>query len=235
MANAARMLRTGTAAALLLAACTTTTPSQDSLQNTVRNQDDAMDSLTARVDELDKQRSELELRVKVLQAEVDKARTAESAVESAKEEFRAHVREVMKEFKGDRDIQVEQTPGGYRFVVGETVLFDPGSAQLKNEGRTALARVGTTLRDGDSLVSIEGHTDNVPVAKPETLKQFPRGNIELSTARALAVWEFLAKDGGVAESRLSVAGYGPHRPRAANDTDLNRWKNRRVEILVAER
>lgn len=234
MANARRTLLCAITA-VALGACVTTNPSHQSLKNSVENQDRTIEALKSEVDRLHKVNSDLELEAKMLRAEVEKAKTAEAAVEEAKAEFRAHVADVLKQFRGDREVQVEPTEAGYKFVVGESVLFPSGSAELTEEGKKVLARVAASLRDGNSLVSVEGHTDNVPVAKPETLERFPRGNIELSLARALAVWEFLAKEGGIPESRLSVAGFGPHRPRAPNDSDLNRWKNRRVEILVAER
>ena len=87
---------------------------------------------------------------------------------------------------------------------------------------------------------VEGLTklsrEDVPSSDPkeETLKKFPRGNIELSMMRALAVWEWITKDGQVRESRVGVCGYGPHRPRVPNRTDQDRLQNRRVEIRVAE-
>ena len=33
-------------------------------------------------------------------------------------------------------------------------------------------------------------------------------------------------------SRLSIAGYGEHRPRVANDTVANRSRNRRVDVVI---
>ena len=122
---------------------------------------------------------------------------------------------------------------GYRFVLHEKVLFDSGSATLTEKGSAALANVAEALQGGTDPIHIEGHTDDVPVAKAETLEKFPRGNIELSVMRALAVWDYLVKQGGVSETRLTVAGFGPHRPRVPNSSQQNRWRNRRVEIRIA--
>ena len=73
------------------------------------------------------------------------------------------------------------------------------------------------------------------VLQEETKRRFPKGNMELSTARALAVWECLAAAlGKQDEERLSVVGFGPHRPRVPNDRERNRYRNRRVEIRVEE-
>ena len=68
----------------------------------------------------------------------------------------------------------------------------------------------------------------------ETLKSFPRGNIELSVERALVVWDYLIGEGKIDQGRLSVIGFGATRPRVPNTSELARYKNRRVEIRVAE-
>ena len=136
--------------------------------------------------------------------------------------------------QGDSDISVEATGDGYRFVLHEQVLFETGSSDLSEKGKKVLGSVADALRGGTASINVEGHTDDVPVGKPETLQKYPRGNIELSTDRALSVWEWLVKSGQLRESRLSVTGYGPHHPRVPNTSDQNRFRNRRVEIRVAE-
>ena len=66
-----------------------------------------------------------------------------------------------------------------------------------------------------------------PISTPE----FP-SNWELSTKRAVNVLRFLIEKGKVNPDRLSAVGYGPTRPIAPNDTEENRRKNRRVEIVI---
>jgi chemotaxis protein MotB len=141
---------------------------------------------------------------------------------------------MLERFRGDSDVEMERTDDGYRFVLREAVLYGSGSAELTSEGRQVLQRVADALSGGQHPVRIEGHTDDTPVQKEETLQKFPRGNMDLSVQRALAVWEYLVKDGKIDPRRVSVAGYGEHRPRVPNDSDRNRWRNRRVEIRVAE-
>jgi phosphoribosylformimino-5-aminoimidazole carboxamide ribonucleotide (ProFAR) isomerase len=53
----------------------------------------------------------------------------------------------------------------------------------------------------------------------------------LSTARALAVAEFL-KQSGLPERQIGVSGFGGHQPIATNSTPEDRRRNRRVEIFV---
>lgn len=217
------------------AAACTSIPENSELENANRNLEGTVQAQQGRIDELVARNAQLEQQTRELQARVDKARESEKTIDEAKGELSAHVREVLQRFRSDSDIEVERTDDGYRFVLREAVLFPTGSSDLTAEGKAALQRVADAVRGGQSHISIEGHTDDVPVAKPETLKKFPRGNIELSAQRALAVWAYLSKDGKVSEARLSVAGFGAHQPRVPNDSERNRWRNRRVEIRVAEK
>jgi chemotaxis protein MotB len=66
---------------------------------------------------------------------------------------------------------------------------------------------------------------------PINTREFP-SNWELSAARALSVVKFLFTHGGIDPARLSAVGYGEYRPIAPNDTEINRQKNRRIEIYV---
>lgn len=207
-------------------------PSSEALKNKNENLQGSLESMQRRIDELTADRVALDRRVKELEAQLAKVESTEKIVKEAKEEISEHVRQVMERFRGDSDIEVEQTPTGYRFVLREAVLFPTGSASLTDEGKRALQRVADALKGSNDRISIEGHTDDVPVKKPETLKKFPRGNLDLSLGRALAVWDYLVGEAKVDRSRISVCGHGANRPRVRNDSETNRWRNRRVEILV---
>jgi len=56
-------------------------------------------------------------------------------------------------------------------------------------------------------------------------------NWELSTARATGVVAYLLRQ-GVQPERLSAAGYGEFHPREPNDSDDDRARNRRVDVVV---
>ncbi|HPP47832.1 MAG TPA: OmpA family protein, partial [Accumulibacter sp.] len=75
-------------------------------------------------------------------------------------------------------------------------------------------------------VTIEGHTDNVPISNA----QFP-SNWELSAVRATTVLRLFA-DAGVAPERLTAIGYADTRPVEANTLVEGRARNRRVTILI---
>jgi chemotaxis protein MotB len=221
-------------AALCLLAVACQTPDTTTLENTVANQDRTIEAQQSEINRLAARNAELEQSNRELEAQVNKVEASDEALEEAKAELSEQVRQIQERFQGDSDIAFERTPDGFAFVLRESVLFAKGSADLTDDGRAAIQRVADALRGGQAPISIEGHTDDVPVSKAETLEKFPLGNIELSAHRALSVWEFLVKDGKLAESRVAVVGFGQHRPRVPNDSERNRWRNRRVEIRVAE-
>jgi len=221
-------------ASTALPGCASNRPPESQLGNQNRNLHGVVDEQQARIDTLTADKVELARRVRELEAQLSRVESTEHVVEAAKDEMSDTVKRMVAQFQGDSAIEVESAQGGYRFVLREAVLFTTGSATISSEGSSALGRVVAALRSGSQRLTIAGHTDDVPVKKAATLKKFPRGNIELSTARALAVWEYFVKDGGIPASRLSVAGHGPHQPRVPNSSEANRWRNRRVEILVRE-
>jgi flagellar motor protein MotB len=133
------------------------------------------------------------------------------------------------------DVTKFSVDGGYVYRMKDSILFGLGSADISNDGKKVLAEVAADINSRPhGRVYVRGHTDSTPIAKPETLKRFPHGNLELSSARALEVASVLAKDGKVADNRIVVMGFGPNEPVAANDTDANKQKNRRVEVFVAD-
>jgi len=210
-------------------------PPSGALQNENRHLHGIVRSQERRIEDLTEQRNDLERRVAELESDVARGADAEETVEQAKSEISSQVSLMVEKFKSDSDVLVEQSAGGYRFVLREKVLFGTASADLSDDGKAALRRVADALRGGTTRIRIEGHTDNQPLAKEATRERFPRGNMELSAARALAVWEFLVADGNLGAARLSVVGFGEHQPRVPNDSERNRYRNRRVEILVEER
>src|SRR5690606_19682639 len=111
-----------------------------------------------------------------------------------------------------------------QIVIAEQVQFETGSAQIRGESDPLLQAVLKVLTDHPEIVkvSVEGHTDN---RGPADL------NRKLSQDRAASVVRWLAEH-GVAETRLSSAGFGPDRPLADNETDAGRQKNRRVEFHI---
>lgn len=108
-------------------------------------------------------------------------------------------------------------------------LFAPGQAKLRPGAKRNLTRVAQAIRNSypGYLVGIEGHTDADPIRKSSW-----KNNHQLSVERAMAVYDYLRKEGGLSTSQLFVAGFGPNRPIASNTSSSGKAKNRRVELAI---
>jgi chemotaxis protein MotB len=124
-------------------------------------------------------------------------------------------------------ISTEINERGLVIHVVESSLFDPGQATLKPEAIAVLDRIAQEVKSIPNQVRVEGHTDDRPIA---TLR-FP-SNWELSSARATAVVRYFVTKYQFAPERLSALGFGEYRPLAPNNSEPNRAKNRRVDIVV---
>jgi chemotaxis protein MotB len=100
------------------------------------------------------------------------------------------------------------------------------SFRISNEGLNVIKRLAGILNKNDYQVSVEGHSDPVPILT----KQFA-SNWELSSSRATSVLRELVRD-GVAPQRLRAVGYAETRPIESNDTAAGRAANRRVELIM---
>ncbi len=112
-------------------------------------------------------------------------------------------------------------------IFNDDFLFAPGSAEMKGKGQNVLRDIARIIATIPNPVRIEGHTCNVPVSNV-----FFPSNWELSAARAGAVARFFIELGGVDVKRISVAGYGEHRPLVANSSDADRRVNNRTDIVL---
>jgi chemotaxis protein MotB len=109
------------------------------------------------------------------------------------------------------------------------VLFKSGSAKIQSNGEKVLALIAESLNAyPDRAISIEGHTDNVPIGKHSGYAS----NWQLSTARALAAVNYFQQDNAIDPQRLQVVGHGEHQPVSSNETAEGRQLNRRIEIRL---
>jgi chemotaxis protein MotB len=118
------------------------------------------------------------------------------------------------------------------------LTFKLGSTTPRAEAVAALSKLVTIINDpvvANHHVYIAGHTDNVPVSRPETKRRHP-DNWYLSVHRAVAVKKVMQK-AGLAPARIAAMGFGEYHPVAPNKTSsagkkLGNQLNRRVEIWI---
>ena len=144
-------------------------------------------------------------------------------------DFFGRLREILGSRPGVRVV-------GDRFVFESEVLFDTGRAKVSPAGRAQMEQVAVALQDLEReippeipwVMRVDGHTDKRPVTG-----QF-RSNWELSSARAIAVVQFLISR-GVSPQHLVAAGFGEFQPLDASDGDEALRRNRRIELKLTER
>lgn len=136
------------------------------------------------------------------------------------------VEEDLKKQIQEGHLGIEITTNRIKLTFASPVLFDSGSAELKEDAKNILKPVVENLMKMGNAVIVEGHTDSARVLG----KKF-RSNRELSLFRAFSVIDFLIKNGFPAE-KLSAYGYGEFKPVASNETEEGKGKNRRIEIIV---
>ncbi len=157
---------------------------------------------------------------------------AEKAQELARyrSDFFGRLREVLGE---NPDIQIV----GDRFVLQSELLFESGSAELGEKGKSQVKKLSQTLNsvaeniptDIEWIVRIDGHTDRRPIST----KEYP-SNWELSTARALAIVRYMVAQ-NVPAKRLAATGFGEFHPLDDERTNEAYTKNRRIEIKLTSR
>lgn len=125
-------------------------------------------------------------------------------------------------------IFVADKPQGIAITLSDRFLFDAGKAELKSPAFPALRQLSGLFRGIGATISIEGHTDNVPVTAASDYTD----NWELSGARALSVLRFFLDNEGLSPDTFQYAGYADTRPAYNNATVEGRQKNRRVELIV---
>lgn len=128
-----------------------------------------------------------------------------------------------------KEITIQQMQSGVVLNLPESVLFDSGSALVKQSGTKVLNKVAKELQDVPYQTIVGGFTDNVPISK-SLAKQFPT-NWDLAAARATSVVRLL-EENGVPGGRLVAVSLGENQPVASNDTPEGRAQNRRIEIRL---
>jgi chemotaxis protein MotB len=132
-------------------------------------------------------------------------------------------------------VRVDTSRRGIELELAANAFYQPGSAEVRPEARPVVAEIARTLlspRYMRFLASVEGHTDDEPIATA----QFP-SNWELSAARATNIVRLFV-DNEVAPHRLQAVGYADTRPKVPNrdiagaPIPANQALNRRIVIRI---
>jgi chemotaxis protein MotB len=127
---------------------------------------------------------------------------------------------------------------GDRFVFESSVLFDSGKADVSAAGHQSLDDLAAAVIDLEReippeipwILRIDGHTDKHPISGNGPFKS----NWELSSARAIAVVQYLMSK-GIPPDRLAAAGFAEYQPIDPGDDEEALARNRRIELKLTER
>lgn len=155
---------------------------------------------------------------------------SEKAQAAADKQLRQTLEQIERRLVAElADGQIEVERDGDRVIlrIKEKGSFGSGSADFAPPFREVIKRLADTLGPMPGTVSIEGHTDDIPMRGPRF-----RSNWELSSARAAAVATAVLSTSTIPPDRIKVSGYAETKPLVPNDSNESRAKNRRVEIVI---
>jgi chemotaxis protein MotB len=137
----------------------------------------------------------------------------------------AELRDQIEE--GSVDVETQ----GQKIIIRirEKASFGSGTAEVRSEFKPVLWRLGEIIETTQGRIVVAGHTDNVPIRTERY-----RSNWELSSARAVSVVHELLWQTAIPLPRFLVQGHGETLPIAPNDSQENRARNRRVEIILMQ-
>ncbi|MGO2076718.1 MAG: flagellar motor protein MotB, partial [Pseudoalteromonas sp.] len=129
----------------------------------------------------------------------------------------------------DGAIELESLGQQIIIRIRENGSFPSGSAFLQPKFKPIIRDIATLLKDVPGEITVSGHTDDFQVSN-----ELYTNNWDLSSKRAVAVATEMQKAQGFDKTRMVVVGHAETRPLVPNDTDVDRRRNRRVEISIMQ-
>ena len=174
--------------------------------------------------------AEVQRKIKVDVKVLQESEGTTSDSEAWEQMFSAQYRQI----RGDLSQAIEQERAevireGDKIIVrlASQGSFKSGAAEIQESFTGLLDDVGDAIQNVEGLITIEGHTDNLPVGFSLRF----RSNWDLSAARSGAVADFLLTKYSFANG-LMVSGLADTKPLMSNDTTEGRSRNRRIEVVI---
>jgi len=124
-------------------------------------------------------------------------------------------------------LEIKQEERGLVISMAQAAFFPSGDDTIDPKTFDAIDKIATLFRNSPNPIRLEGHTDSRPIHTDRF-----HNNWELSAARGIAMLDLLSTRFGVPHERLAVVGYADTVPKASNDTEEGRARNRRVDIVI---
>lgn len=149
-----------------------------------------------------------------------------SKVKKLERNFNKLYKRLEKEIKAGR-IEVSHRDNDLVIRIAEEFTFPKNRASIKKSFDPFLQDFSELLAEIEGEIHVAGHTDDRKVASVHY-----KSNWELSAARAMVFSQALMKQGDISEERFVIQAHGATRPVVQNNSEVNRKKNRRIEITI---
>ena len=150
------------------------------------------------------------------------------AKDSATNALRKKVSEALLGF-ANQGLTVTKKNGKVYVSLDEKLLFGSGSTTVDERGVQALKQLAGVLEQNPDIdITIEGHTDDVPVISSDRFQD----NWDLSVKRSTSIIRILLDNSAINPKRLTASGRGEFLPVDNAKTKEARQKNRRTEIIL---
>jgi chemotaxis protein MotB len=124
-------------------------------------------------------------------------------------------------------VMIRVTSKGVIISMLYDLIFIEGTYEIKPSSKPFLNKLCEIINQDDHIVKISGHTDSRPAEEKAV-----RSNWELSSLKALKVFQYFTEEGNMNAMRVSAYGRAEYDPIASNETRKTREMNRRLDILV---
>jgi len=181
------------------------------LSQLVRDREQQVNTLVARVEEVEDQLGEVALQQSALKERLDAQTRIREQFETIEKLFTREEARVLRD--GD-DVIVRLV--GLNFAVGAAVI-EPRYFALLTKVQQAVKTFP------NCAITVEGHTDSFGGDAM---------NLKLSQQRAEAIEAYLVANMQIEPSRINSVGYGESQPIANNETPEGRSRNRRIDIVI---
>lgn len=110
----------------------------------------------------------------------------------------------------------------------DNILFNKGSYLINTTMKPFLRILADHIRKyPDRFVFIGGHTCDLPTHSSKY-----SSNWELSALRAMEVLNYFINDEKLPPQQFSIMGFGEYQPKVLHNSEKERMKNRRVQIII---
>ncbi len=175
-----------------------------------------------------------EQKVAELEGTIEELEHLEEILEEQKQETTSavydEVYELAQRYNLGQDVEfsMDEAYNYVRIEVKGSVLFEDNKAEIKEDAKPVLLKIGDILKEYDDFgIEIIGHTDNTPI------KSGPyKDNDYLSAARAIETAQYLIANKNLDASKVSFSGMGEREPVDTNATEDGRRRNRRIEFRI---